>query len=323
MVGAIAFACYCDWPGYYAAAAIFVAHFFSTKERRWPIAGLVALNFVWFGLYLLWVRAADPDALRMLLEVGGQRSTAAMPGAVGYVAGEAREIGLYFTVPLVALALVGICRLRRDAFLWGLLVLGADLAAFAQIASDHDYYAYYLGPFLALAGVEGMRALQARIRWAPFAAGALFVAQAAWVVSNRVTKEGAYEFYHALASAIREQTGPEDRILILTRDIRFYTPYYADRYAVWYDREQRTLVPENTGGWRQADIAEVIRRNEGGFRWVVTGDPETVRERVRFLRGAPDSVLRGFWVDEEFAGVLRERCGPPVVRGGFRFWRMP
>lgn len=328
MCASIVFACLCDWPGYYAAPAICVAHFFGVRERRFRMAPLLGLNVAVFGAYLLYLYALDPErqeAMRMLLQVGPARSNPMVVPATGYLAGEVRKVAIYFTIPLVALAVLGLVARRRDAFLWSMLLLSLDHVVFVKITSQHDYYVYYLGVFFALAGAEGVRFLRGRLAWISWAAAALFVAQSAWILQNRLTREGAYFYYFLAARAIAEKTEPQDRVFLLTDDMRFYTPYYADRYAVWYDRRTQTLVPENCGGWIQTDpeaVKDLLRRNPHRFRYVVTADPATIGEHVPFLRDASPDLLRRFRADDDFTPFLQSICPPPERRNGFLFWPM-
>jgi hypothetical protein len=325
LVASIVFAGLCDWPGYYAAPAIVVAHLFSTREKRLPVLALIGVSVALFGLYLLWLSSIGGDAVERLLRVGAARSAVEMPPVHRYLAVELREVALYFTVALGLLALPGLWVRRRDPFLWSLLVLAADEVAFARISADHDYYAYYLGPFLALAGAEGLRLAAGRTRPLAWGAAVLFLAQSAWILSNRLTREGGYEFYHRLAGAIAEATRPEDKVLILTADIRFFTPYYADRYAVWHNPKEGELQVENSGGRRKGVGEEDVERllRGGGLDVAVTAEKTLTVPEVPWLQGLSDEQLRAFGVETAPSPrrrLLEGLCGPPRVVRGFLFW---
>lgn len=325
MAGSILFGCLCDWPGYYAAAAIFLYHFFNTHEKRGAVAVLLLINVAVFGGYLLHLAWAGGDGLERLLRIGSSRSTIGIPPLHRYLYGEGREVALYFTVALAGAAAVGLWQRRKDPFLWSLLALAADEVAFAGIAADHDYYTYYLGVALALAGAEGMRFLAGRWKPATAVVAGAFLLQSGAVGSNRLTREGGYEFYWRMAGVMNEVTRPQDKLIILTSDIRFYTPYYADRFSVWYDREEQELVTENSGGRRKPFTESDLRKLllGGRFQWAVTADREGIRKDVRALATADDQTLRRFGVHDDDRAFLGQHCGPPVERGGFLLWRLP
>lgn len=344
LVAAIAWACFSSWPGYYVAPALLAAHFRSGKPRgRW-VAALLGLNIALFGAYALHLWAAEPrdlDALRQLGEAALTRSSLGGPGLLRYLAGEARELGLMMTFAALALALFWGFSLAKgprrppDRLVAALALLGLDEALFARLASAHEYYSYFLCVFVALAAAGGLERLAAALRERPAwlrrgalgACAALFLAQSAWVLGRRLTLEGGYEFYHRLGIAIAETTRPEDKVVILTDDIRFYTPYYADRYSVWYNRNDGRLVTENTGGivapFGPEALRAFLRENRQGFRYAVTADRDGIRRHVRVLAGADDALLRKFGVHDDDREFLRELCGPPVERSGFLFWELP
>lgn len=323
LVAAIVLACLTDWPGYYVAPAIVLSHFLGRRDRRGPAAALLGVNVLVFGLYVLYLAWTGGDAPHKLFEAGLSRSSLRMPPMSAYVAGEARELALYFTVPLVVLAIAGLW-IKRDVYLASLLFLGADEIAFAQVAGEHDYYSYYLVVFMALAGAEGLRCLAARSRPLAWLAAILFLAQSAWISADRLTREGAYEFYYRLALAVNRATRPEDRLLILTDDIRFYTPFYGDRYVIWYDPTEGDLVTENTAGRRhlprKEDVRSFVRENPGHCTYAVTADPREIRREVRALLDADDTTLRRFGVHDDDREFLTSLCGPPRDVGGFLFW---
>jgi hypothetical protein len=157
-------------------------------------------------------------------------------------------------------------------------------------------------------------------------AGATYIGQAGFILGNRWSKEGGYEFYHRLAMAINDVTRPEDKLVILTDDIRFYTPYYADRFSVWYDRKNGELLTENTGGRRKpfgdADLRRLLEENREGFRLAITADRDGIRRHVRVLATADDALLRQFGVHDDDRRFLTGLCGPPLERDGFLFWRL-
>jgi hypothetical protein len=329
IIASIVFAGLCDWPGYYAAPAIAVAHLFSTREKRLPVLALLGVNVALFGAYLLWVHSVGGDGVERLLKIGAARSAVAFPPLHRYLAGEAREVALYFGVALVALAAAGLWSRRRDPFLWGLLVLAVDELVFARIAADHDYYSYYLGPVLALAGADGLRLAAARSRILAWGAAAAFLLQGGWLLQNRLTREGGYAVYHRLGLAMADATRPEQKVLILTGDIRFFTPFYGDRYAVWYDEAGQELLVENSGGRRKGvapdELHRLLESGALGMDVAVTADKDVTVPEVEGLKGLSDEQLRTFGVETSRSPrreLLEKRFGPPRVVRGFLFWTL-
>lgn len=344
IVGSIVFACYSSWEGYYAAPAMIVAHLWSRRPERGAVAALAGINLAVFAFYLLHLWAADPvtlDPIKSLFKSAAARSSMSNLTLFGYLVGEAREIALLFTLPVTILAGVwGVAvvrgpRAESDGLILGAALLGLHEVVFPTLASGHEYYSYFLAIFLALAAAAGLARIAERIGMqsgrrvrAAFAVLVVaFFGQVAWVLPRRLAREGGYEFYYRLGLALDRATKPEDRVLILTHNSTFYTPFYGDRYAVYYEPTSGELVPENSGGRRsgvtEADVLELIRTNSGRFDVAVTAEKSLTVPQVKFLRGLDDSTLRKFGVETEPTprrALLQELYGPPREREGFLFW---
>ncbi|MBV8880811.1 MAG: glycosyltransferase family 39 protein [Planctomycetaceae bacterium] len=326
-------ACWTDWQGYYFAVIAGI-HLLMTDRSKWAWGALlVGLNFVYFGSYVLFLYSLDPvgkAALGHLFHTGGER-VALSPGMLpAYVLGEARELFLYYTIPVMGLALWSLIRVR-DPLAVSLLALGLDELLFAPYTAVHDYFTICLAPALAVAAALEIRRWTASPptprRRAILAALALAaLGQAGWVLQNRWTRVGGYEFYYRLAEAITDVTRPEEKLAILTNNVQFYTPYYADRYSVSWDPDAGELLTENSGGrWKasRADLEAFLKSNPQRLDYAVTATPDGVRRNVRFLSGAGDPLLEAFGVRAGDPAFLESFCGPPVERKGFLFYRLP
>lgn len=346
ILASIAFACYSAWEGYYAAPALVVAHLWARRPNRGWVVGLLGANVAIFGIYLIHLWAADPvhlTPLRSLLGAGLDRSSAQGPSFPAYVLGEARELALLFTLPVLGLAgwwlvtLFGTPRREEDGIVAGSACLGLHEIVFAKVASAHEYYSYGLVVFAALAAAAGLSRLLdrlgARSRRAALAAAGLaaaaFVGQSAWILPRRLTREGGYEFYYRLGLAVREAVPPEGRVFLLTDHIPFYTPFYADRYFLWYDARHRLLMAENMGPRRtdvpEEEVLRLLRENPGGLHWAVTAEKASVVAHVAWLRGRDDRHLEAFGVETVRTArreLLEQRYGPPREHGGFLFWKL-
>src|SRR5205823_8080940 len=93
----------------------------------------------------------DPDRgplVRRFFAAGAQRSAQGLPNPLAFGVGELRELGLYFTIGMAVLAVVGMRRLPRRV--WLLALLGLDEVLFMRWAHVHDYLTYPLVAFAAL-----------------------------------------------------------------------------------------------------------------------------------------------------------------------------
>jgi hypothetical protein len=344
IVGSIVFACYSSWEGYYVAPALIVAHVWSRRPGRRAVLALAGVNLAVFAVYLLHLRAADPvtlEPLKALFRAGATRSWQPGLSLLGYVAGEAREIALLFTLPIVAMVAVWLVAVIRgpreesDGFIASTSLFGLHEILFPTLSAGHEYYSYFLTVFAALAAAAGLSKIAAgtgirssRPMQAAFAALAVaFFGQVAWILPRRLAREGGYEFYYRLGVALDRATKPEDRVLLLTHNSTFYTPFYGDRYAVYYEPATGELVPENSGGRRagvtETDVLELLRTNSGRFDVAVTAEKSRIVPRVRFLQGLDDAILRKFGVETASTprtALLEELYGPPREQDGFLFW---
>jgi len=346
IVASLFIACYSSWEGYYAAPALVVAHLWSRRPGRGAVLGLLGVNLAIFGLYLLHLWAADPERLapiRSLLTAAAARSSVQAPPLLGYAFGELRELALMFTLPVLGLAGFWIVSLFRgtreesDGLVAGSAFLGAHEIVFAKLASEHEYFTYALVVFAALAAAAGLSRLAERLRsrsprTALIVSGLLvaaFIGQAAWMMPRRLCREGGYEFCYRLGLAIREVVPPEGKVFVLTDNIPFYTPFYGDRYTLWYDARNRLLMAENTGP-RRADVSEeevlrLLRDNPDGLDWAVTAEKEITVPKVPWLQRLDDRQLESFGVAigrTARRDLLEQRCGPPREAGGFLFWKL-
>jgi dolichyl-phosphate-mannose-protein mannosyltransferase len=340
IVASIALACYSSWEGYYAAPALVIAHLWNRRPRRGAALALLGVNGAIFGIYLLHLWAADPaglDPLRSLLEAGVARSTLKGPPFLSYVAGEARELALMFTLSALGLVAVWAASLVRppredsDGLIAGSALLGLHEIVFAKLAADHEYYSYFLVVFVALGAAAGLSRLERRSRRTALATGLLaavaFAGQVAWMLPRRLGREGGYEFYYRLGLAMRDVVPPEGRVFLLTDNIPFYTPFYGDRYSKWYDAPNRELVTENTGGRRrevsEEEVHRLLRENPEHLDWAVTAEKETAVAHVAWLRPLDDRSLEAFGVETRRTPrreLLEQLYGPPREHGGFLFW---
>ena len=342
----IALACYCAWPGYYLAPALAAAHFRSGQPRTRAVLALLGWNVVVFGLYLLHLWIASPpdlDPLRKLLSAGADRASLQGIPLLPYVLGECRELALMITVPVIGLAAFGLLPMfrkevsRDHRLVASLAILGMDEIVFARLASQHEYYSYFLVVFFALAAGVGLGVVSDWVRAKrpaavlPVLAALLGLAllQSAWVLHRRLTQEGGYEYYYRLGLALREGVLPNQRVLLLTDSTPFYTPYYGDVYQQWYNVSDHELRTENSGGRRygvrEQDLEEIMSARPCPFDIVVTAEKAIVVPHVTFLQRLDDEQLRKFGVETERTSrraFLERRCGPPLEHGGFFFWKL-
>lgn len=346
ILASILFAGFCSWPGYYLAPALVAAHVRSGQPRTRAVLALLGWNVAIFGLYLLQLRIASPpdlDPIRKLLGAGLDRASLQGLPLLGYARGELRELVLMFTAPILALAAGWVVSLfrrpltRDDRLIVALSLLGLDEIVFARLASQHEYFSYFLVVFLVLAAGAGLVRLAGWIESrrpslrgpAAGALVALVLLQGGWMLQRRLTTEGAYEFYWKLGLALREAVPPEAHVLILTDTIPFYTPYYGDVYTQWYAARRGELVTENSGGRRagfgERELRELLERTPSDFDAAVTAEKPTLLPHVAYLRPLSDEQLESFGVETRrtpLRELLERRCGPPREHGGFLFWKL-
>lgn len=337
-------ACGLDWPAFYGAGAAGLLHLLTSRERRAialvpPGAALLAFALFIFYLYLLDPRGGVP--LRDFLQTGAAHRGRAPLGP--YLAGHLREALRGFTIPLLALAVLGCTRLRpradfSDAAILSTALLGADAFLFPSLSYGHFFMNVPWSPFLALASARGLQRLAAP-GWPRIAAGALlagFAIQSA-VALARDHGGGRFPYYaeasRGLAAALRLRTLPEERTLVRVYVDPHLLAYYADRRIAVYSRgtiaSLETAVSE--GG---LDEEALIRRLEApghGFSWFVTTSVAAASERlssVRALRGAvpdPDAWARDAYEFEserepsKLVAFLRSRH-PEIRVDGFLFF---
>jgi hypothetical protein len=355
LIGALAsgfVACWTEWPGYFLAIVAGVHLFAVERNTRLALVPLV-LAALSAGIYLLFLVWLDPETLqgfRGLFGAGGSRAFGDLPLGWRYPFGEAREIGLYFTVGLVLPAGVWLAaflrspapRRREDLFVLSLAALGLHEVLLVPYSAAHDYLTFTLLPFFALAGASGLRILwSAPVRKAGRAAVAallaLFAAQSAWVLADRLTREGALEFYLRMATVLRESTPRDARIVVLGDNMLFYTPFYHDRYTVTWSRALRRLHAEYRGpfldGVDEDRLKAVLSENREGYDYAIIPRKDRVVEHVGYFRragvdpstAAGDRLLASFGAvgpEEPLYRFLETRFGRPALACGFAVFAM-
>ena len=317
-------ACETDWPGYYATLAIALDALL--QKRRLEAAGLFSLGLGTFGLHVLHLLWVDPDHgpfVRRLLSAGVQRSAQALPGPFAFLFGEAREIGLYFTVGAAILAAIGFRRLPRRV--WLLALLGLDEVLFMRWSHHHDYLSYPLAPFIALAATKGVERLWASPRFKMAAQGllALAAAQSLWITGSRLTREGAYEVNYRAALAIRGSAAPQDRVLITIADERQFTPYYADRFTGGVEPGEPALMIHPSGGRFPAQSVEDLERYFPDFTLVLVGDPDRAASEIAFFKGKrPTEDFRFLGPDHPLRRKLETTAVSKTIVGAFIVYRL-
>lgn len=335
-------ACWLDWPAYFAVGAVALLHF-ARGERRAQAFLLLAPAVAAFGAFVLYLYLLDPAKgipLASLL-ASGKGHSAGPPGFLEYLASEARELAIQFTIPLLALAGLGAARLRPrgsfpDAVVLSLALLGSDEVLFPSMCAWHTYLTFPLAPWAALAGAGGLRFLWGR-PWGRAAAALLaaaFLLQAGAVLARRWSFVGSYEVHRGAAETLDRHTAPGDRILLRLNHDPYLRTYYADRYVVSYSDRDRELRRQYVNPLERGVYdAELIRRLSSpghGFTWFVTSTSDLAAARfawIRALRGRPDFeaiVRRHFFLETpgaptELFRFLRERF-PCEEREGFLFF---
>jgi hypothetical protein len=342
LLAAIAVACYCAWCGYYVALVLVAAHVRTGLPRTRAVLALGLWNVAVFCLYLLHLWVASPpdlDPIRKLLSAGLDRATPAGLSLFGYLLGEGRELAVMMTVPALLLAVVGLGGLRRatitpnERLIAALCMLGLDEGLFARLSSQHEYFSYPLVVFIALAAGLGVVRIAARRPAQPVLVPAALVGlvllQAGVMLQRRLTTEGGYEFYYRLGLSLRDRVPPRGRVLLLTDNIPFYTPYYGDVYTRWYDAANRQLLSDDSGphqkNFGEPELEALLQSRPAAFDVIVTADKESAVPKIGFLQRLNDAQLKSFGVETERSprrAVLERLCGAPVEHGGFLFWTL-
>lgn len=313
-------ACESDWPGFYATLSIAIDA--ALQKRRRLAVGLFAVGVGVFVLHLLHLWAIDRTLIRRLLSAGVERSAQGLPGPVDFVKGEVRELGLYFTVGLGALALAGIRRLPRRV--WLLALLGLDELLFMRWAHVHDYLSYPLAPFFALAAARGVETLWTTTprKIAVAALLGLAALQSLWITGDRLTREGAYEVTYRAGLAIREGTRPDDRVLITIADQRQFMPYYADRYTAGIEPGEPLMV-HPSGPRFPATGVEDLERYFPDYTVVLVGDPDRAATEIAFFKGKRAPAEFSFLdPDHPLRKKLEAQAVSKELRGAFVLYRL-
>lgn len=318
------FACQSDWPGYYAALALAID---AALERKRVLAlGVLAFAVSCFGLHvlhLLWIDPEHGPLVRRFLAAGAERTVQALPGPLAFLKGEAREVGLYFTLGVLGLAGAGLKHLPRR--IWLLALLGLDELVFLRWAAVHDYLTFPLAPFVALAAAKGLETLRALPR-GRLAAGALLgiaALQACGVMADRLTRTGAYEVMYRAGTAIREGTRPDDRVLITVDDVRQFTPYYADRFCAGVEQGSDELMIHPSGPRFPTTIRGGLAHYFDDYTVVLVGDPALAAAEIKFFGGKPPPPeFRFLDATDPLRKTLEARAVSKETRGAFVLYRL-
>jgi hypothetical protein len=333
-------ACLSDWPGAMGMGGL--AAWFLLGKRPWPAAVAAGIAVSSFGLHLLHLRWIDPsgETLRSFLGAPGERS--GLPyGSLGvFLASELRELGVYFTAGLLALAaagLPGLVRGRRDPKTLAvacLLSLGLDEVLFTFWAWSHDFLTYGWAPAAALAAARGAQTLAGAGGWkrkAVLPALVLLAAvQSGVIMADRLTRLGSGEIGVRAAEAVRRTTAPGERTALSFPASPLLAAYYSDRAVLagngsgarfrWRDeaKEGRSIrTPE--------EFLAFVEQGADGADWVVLGDPAAAAASLEFLRrGGVDLALRLGMVPEghPLRLHLERTARRRLVDGPFLFYRI-
>jgi hypothetical protein len=323
--GFLALACFSDWPGFFAVASIALDAWLARRRAQAALfLGTALACFVLHLLHLQWIDPEGGPLVRRFLAAGGERTALGLSSFPAFVASEAREAGLYFTVGGLGLAAVGLRRLPRAG--WLLALLGLEEVVFMHWAHVHDFLSYSLVPFFAMAAARGAESLwSARpARWAAVGLLALAAAQSVWITGDRLTRRGAYEVQYRAGEAIRNGTSPRDRVLLTITDIRQYTPYYADRYTAGIEvgDPPRLMVHPSAGGIPVSGVNDLSGHLEE-FDVVLVGDPDLAAREISTFRGARPPEAFGFLeTDHPLRRELERRCISRKTSGAFVLYRL-
>jgi dolichyl-phosphate-mannose-protein mannosyltransferase len=249
------------WPGYYLWPALIVHHRLAVgrnAEHRRLQRVLAACTLVAFAVYLAhgyWLRGTT-----LFVEIveacrKGWFSDRLDWGEAftfrTFVETELQRSVVYFTWPVVALAVVGFGSVVRStlqrrgmALAHGVLLLFLGLGAshvllFKQSAMGHDYYIYYLLPAVAVAAGIGATRLATPGSLRPVRVTALVALALAFVVATaRTTRElhatawPERRFYVQLGTWLHDHTDFRDRVLANVTLEGPFVSFYADRDVV-------------------------------------------------------------------------------------------
>jgi len=317
-------ACQSDWPGYHAALSIAIDAFL--RRRRAAAAGALGLGLGCFALHLLHLYGVDPahgPLVKKLLNVGVARSAQGLPSPAAFASSELRELGVYFTPGLLALALVGFRRMDRSG--WLLALFGLDEFLFMRWSHLHDYMTYGFSPFFAMAAAGGAKALWEHPR-RRILAGALLglaAAQSVWIMTNRLGREGAYEVNIEAGRAIREGTDERDRVLITVADQRFHSAYYAQRYTAGVEPNEPSLMIHPSGDRFPAPDVESLEQYFSDYTVVLVGDPDRAASEIRFFKGQrPPPQFRFLDASHPLRRKLEATAIRKTERGPFILYRL-
>jgi hypothetical protein len=258
-----------------------------------------------------------------LLRAGIDRSLRELPGPISFLAGELRELAVYFTVGTLLLALPGLGRLPRRV--WLLALMGLDEVLFIRWAHEHDFLTFPLAPFFALAAVYGVESLWTTPakRWLARGLLGLAAVQSVWITGDRLTRTGASEIYYRAGLAIRAASSPNDRVLLTIPDVRQFTPYYARRYTAAIEGSEGELMLHPTGRRYPASGAADLEKYFSDYSVVLVGDPALAASEIDFFKGKNSPSSFGFLdATHPLRRKLEEIARSKETRGAFVFYRL-
>jgi hypothetical protein len=344
---ALFLATWSEWFAFLVGASLLPVYLFS-RPRRWTVVLSIGSTLGVSGvLYLLFLWSFDPEGLapiRTLFASGKSWIVHETPTIPGWIFREAREAGMYVTLPiLIGTAWWALSLFRHRTQGDGLIAALAAGGILEEVvlypsAFVHDHSMVGLAPFFALAGIRGLHRLWEAlpktpwIRWSGAAVMILlFAGPAGWILHNRLTQVGAYELYEKAGKALRDVAEPDERTLILfDSDSGPHSGYYSERYSITYSPERETIFRETSvrdivEGIPQKEFWRQIDTGEFPLDWIMAAQRNEVIPVVGFLQILPEEELDKFNIDRpgsERLIFLEKKFGPPRRHKGFLFFRV-
>jgi len=259
-----------NWQGVEVAGVLGLHYVLQRRLRR--AVALFALAPIVPALHLLhirWVMGAldEPGRWGTLLDAflwrswGGVEQFGGAQGSTGRLGDNLLRL---YTLPGLALAALGLLRLRRTRWPWALVALAAfaliDMAIFLEGSARHEYWCTTLAPvLLPLAGAGAVLAVDLVRGAGPAARGALLGALAlgaggwgAWLTAQRFEVIESTQL-RDLGTLIREHTQPGDNVATCEM-LTYPMLYYAQRRMQGEVADQhlsrlRKAPPEKPGHW--------------------------------------------------------------------------
>ena len=304
--------CSSDWIAYLLPPCLL---FFELLTRRRSLVvpvTAVALNFVYFGLFLLQGYSAEGSLFfREFFAVGASWRLAESIGIAPGLLKVLVRIGLYFTVPLCLCAAVWLYRAvgmirsgatdpdTRYRFLVPSIFLFIFLfwtAAFPRHVIAHEVLLHPLSPFfpLALGLVLPDRPVRRDRAIIVVLFLILFIAQLAAVLSLRFSQQKGYPVDYPLAVAAGSATAFPDHVMTHVVLAGRYYQFYCDRDLLMGVNSVDEFVSTAATGRYTTYLALDLDS-------FLNDHPEIERDAARFTE------LHDLAVDRELISFLRER----------------